>query len=210
MKSRYSVFVIIVFLSFAWSREIYSGNDIDIERIQGVWFLTFGVDYWSWNVLWKCHIIAPFNVTDNRMNLGTYNFFKNKSKAPLSVIDEVKRDSQGQFWMKGPNEKIWENLDTKLFGNKRKPISNMEHPSQEEPWFFTSPHFYATDYFTFISTLMIMDDDRKLFQIYTRNPTINDGDISEFTTLAVEQGVDPTTLTTFGCGDLNPSEFMSA
>nr|XP_039268405.1 uncharacterized protein LOC120343330 isoform X2 [Styela clava] len=182
MKSRYSVFVIIVFLSFAWSREIYSGNDIDIERIQGVWFLTFGVDYWSWNVLWKCHIIAPFNVTDNRMNLGTYNFFKNKSKAPLSVIDEVKRDSQGQFWMKGPNEKIWENLDTKLFGNKRKPISNMEHPSQ----------------------------DRKLFQIYTRNPTINDGDISEFTTLAVEQGVDPTTLTTFGCGDLNPSEFMSA
>ncbi|XP_077967453.1 uncharacterized protein LOC120343299 isoform X2 [Styela clava] len=183
MESRYSAFVIIVFLSFAWSREIYSGNEIDLERLQGVWFLTFGVDYWTWNVLWKCHIIAPLNVTDNRMNVGTYNFLNDKSETPLSVMVDITRDSQGQFWMEA---------------------------TTELPWYYSHPNFYATDYFTFISNLMIMEDGRKLFKIFTRNPTINPEDITKFTALAVEQGVDPTTLTKFGCGDLTPSEYMLA
>ncbi|XP_077967454.1 uncharacterized protein LOC120343299 isoform X3 [Styela clava] len=182
MESRYSAFVIIVFLSFAWSREIYSGNEIDLERLQGVWFLTFGVDYWTWNVLWKCHIIAPLNVTDNRMNVGTYNFLNDKSETPLSVMVDITRDSQGQFWMEATTERIWEKLDGKLFEEKKSIFTNMDHPSR----------------------------GRKLFKIFTRNPTINPEDITKFTALAVEQGVDPTTLTKFGCGDLTPSEYMLA
>ncbi|XP_077967452.1 uncharacterized protein LOC120343299 isoform X1 [Styela clava] len=210
MESRYSAFVIIVFLSFAWSREIYSGNEIDLERLQGVWFLTFGVDYWTWNVLWKCHIIAPLNVTDNRMNVGTYNFLNDKSETPLSVMVDITRDSQGQFWMEATTERIWEKLDGKLFEEKKSIFTNMDHPSRELPWYYSHPNFYATDYFTFISNLMIMEDGRKLFKIFTRNPTINPEDITKFTALAVEQGVDPTTLTKFGCGDLTPSEYMLA
>ncbi|XP_077966459.1 uncharacterized protein LOC120343364 [Styela clava] len=130
MSLRNSVLIFVVFLSCAWSQELYSGNRIDIERLQGVWFLTFGVDYWSWNVLWKCHIIAFFNATDNRMSRASYNFFKNKSEAPLSVIDDLKRDSQGQFWMEGPNENTLEISETKLFEEERKLLSNMEQPAQ--------------------------------------------------------------------------------
>nr|XP_039267376.1 uncharacterized protein LOC120342560 [Styela clava] len=115
------------------------------------------------------------------MKFYTYNFPRMNSESPESIIEDVTRDSMGQYWMGSHTN---------------------------EPWFRSHPHFYMTDYSNFYNHLTTMRDGRKLFQILTRKPKINKEDISKFTALAVKQGVDPTTLMTFECGDLIPSDYL--
>nr|XP_039267357.1 uncharacterized protein LOC120342546 [Styela clava] len=208
MGSEYSVLVILAILSFAWCIDIYSGNEIDMERLQGVWFLTFGVDYWSWNVLWKCHIIAPFNVTENTMNFYTYNVPWDKSELPNMVTEEIRRDSLGQYWMHPLTHGKWHELETKLYLEQPPVDTKIKPSSHDEPWFDSQPHFFSTDYNTFYSHLTLLNDGQKLFQFYTRTPRINQKDMSKFTAIAVDHGIDPSTLTTFGCSDLIPSDYL--
>ncbi|XP_039267356.2 uncharacterized protein LOC120342545 [Styela clava] len=210
MESTSSLSLIILFLSFAWSREIYSGNDIDFERLQGVWFLTLGLDDSSWNVLWKCHVVAPFNVTDNRMSQYSYNLPKNKPQIPHSFTEDLYRDHLGQIWNNHQFEKSWEKIDTELYQEQLSVDTKMRLPSKGEPLFYSHPHDYSTDYSTFFSILTSMEAGQKLLQFFTRTPTINDDNLSELKAFAVEQGIDPNTLVTFGCGDLNPSDYLLA
>nr|XP_039266260.1 uncharacterized protein LOC120341766 [Styela clava] len=208
MKSTPFLSLIILFVSLAWSREIYSGNDIDLERLQGVWFLTLGVDDSSWNVLWKCHVVAPFNATENRMGIYSYNLPKNKSQNPHSFTDDLYRDHLGQIWHNQQIEKRWEEIATELYQEQPSVNTKIRPPSEGDPWFYSHPHAYSTDYSTFFSIVSSMEDDQKHLQIFTRTPTINDDNLSDLQAFAVEQGIDPNTLVTFGCGDLIPTDYL--
>nr|XP_039268015.1 uncharacterized protein LOC120343015 [Styela clava] len=211
MKSTSSLSLVILFLSFAWSREIYSGNDIDLKRLQGgVWFLTLAVDDSSWTVLWKCHVVSFFNVTENTMKFYTYNIPKNKSQNSHSVIEDLYRDYQGQIWNNHQFAKIWEQLDTELYQEQPSVSMEIRPPSKDESLYYSHPYAYSTDYSTFFSISAPMEDGRKLLEIFTRTPTINDDNLSELKAFAVEQGIDPSTLVTFGCGDLIPSNYLLA
>nr|XP_039267844.1 uncharacterized protein LOC120342878 isoform X2 [Styela clava]XP_039267851.1 uncharacterized protein LOC120342881 [Styela clava] len=172
MKCRFgSVFVILVLLTIARSRKIYSGKEIDLKRLCGVWYLTLGVNTWDWNVLWGCHLMVPFNTTENDMNVYSYKYPKNKLDAHVSIIDDVRRDSLGYYW-------IYSQTDGQ---SQRRSGINIESSQVQ---------------------------GQKILQCFTRTPSLSGEEISKLTSFATEQGIDAATLTTFGCGDLVPSDYL--
>ncbi|XP_077966505.1 uncharacterized protein LOC120342875 isoform X2 [Styela clava] len=194
MRCRFSsVFGILVLLTIAQSRKIYSGKDIDLKRLCGVWYLTFGVNNWDWNVLWGCHLMVPFNTTENDMNVYSYEYPKNKLDAHVSIIDDVRRDSLGYYWINSQMNGQWENI--KLFNERRRSdIFTKSSPVQ--------------DYEIYLCVLSSASDGQKILQCFTRTPSLSGEEISKLTSFATEQGIDAATLTTFGCGDLVPSDYL--
>nr|XP_039267840.1 uncharacterized protein LOC120342876 [Styela clava] len=208
MRGRFgSVFVILVLLTIARSRKIYSGKDIDLKRLCGVWYLTFGVNNWDWNVLWGCHLMVPFNTTENDMNVYSYKYPKNKLDAHVSIIDDVRRDSLDYYWIYSQMDGQWENI--KLFNEQRRSgIINKSSQVQDKQWYHSHRHRFYTDYETYLCVLSSASEDRKILQCFTRTPSLSGEDISSLTSFATEQGIDAATLTTFGCGDLVPTNYL--
>ncbi|XP_077967396.1 uncharacterized protein LOC120342881 [Styela clava] len=200
MKCRFgSVFVILVLLTIARSRKIYSGKEIDLKRLCGVWYLTLGVNTWDWNVLWGCHLMVPFNTTENDMNVYLYKYPKNKLDAHVSIIDDVRRDSLGYYW-------IYSQTDGQ--SQRRSGINIESSQVQDKQWYHSHRHRFYTNYETYLCVLSSASDGQKILQCFTRTPSLSGEEISKLTSFATEQGIDAATLTTFGCGDLVPSDYL--